>query len=160
MNTQEVPPSGYAVTFTDSLESVQAPNGFSTISAFRVYVVFSRAALADFSPILYVNDEQMPLTQTGAGAASMTWVAQFSEPVPAPAAMSLVVDFTSEVPLEGDMLTFYAWSGQTASGHGAFNPDEGGEETVTGEVIEIGSISILSWLAWNRLQGQGDANGS
>lgn len=149
MTDLQIPSDG--VTARMSFE-MPAPGDLPTIGGVRVYLVFGQYNPSVLYPRLMVGGASYDLSQSAGGPMSKTFVAQFPVSLDAPQQAELLIN--EGVTLQaGTTITAYAWGAQTESGTGALNPDEGGEPSTITETIELGTVTVLPWLEWNRLTG-------
>jgi hypothetical protein len=149
MMTVKIPPSGIPARFP--LE-IPRPGDFTTLGGVRVYFIFTQGRPDVFVPQLLIDGEQQTLMDSALGPVSITRIAQFTEPIPAPVPAQISVNTGGSLQ-PGNNVTIYAWGAQTASGRGALNPDEGGEPSTLTETIEVGIAEVVTWQEWNRMTG-------
>jgi hypothetical protein len=156
--TIQIPPSGVPAYF--SLE-IPKPGDLETLGGVRVYCTFALDRPGLFVPRLSVGGDPYDLMDSAMGPLSITRIAQFPQPVAAPASAQISVNEGGSL-TPGNTVTVYAWGAQTESGAGALNPDEGGEQSVMTETIQVGTVEVLTWEEWNRITGanQGEPSGS
>lgn len=149
MTNVQIPPDGVTAKLSFG---IPGPGDFPTIGGVRVHFVFEQANPPVFYPRLLIGNVNYNLSQSAGGPASKTFTAQFPVPLDAPQQAEIWVN--EGITLQpGSTITGYAWGAQTESGTGALNPDEGGEPSTMTDIIELGTIEVITWPEWNRITG-------
>lgn len=149
MSDLQIPPSGVIAKLPFEISQ---PGDLPTIGGVRVYFTFGQDNPSPFYPKLLIDGVNHTLAESASGPMSRTFVSQFPESLDAPQQAEIWLN--DGITLEpGCTITGYAWGAQTESGVGALNPDEGGESSTMTDTIELGTVTVLPWLDWNRLTG-------